>query len=324
MEYPDRKIDVHLGTDGNDFQCQECHQTKNHNITGQAMVVSPGGKDHIGCEKRHEAAPTSNRGSAIMRQRWPARPATSRTSPRRQPTKLSWDWSTAGKDISPEPIDKLGKPTYDKKKGDFTWGKMVVPTYAWYNGTAGAYLTGDKMDPTKVTKLTYPKGDIKDKAAKIYPVKTHTGKHIYDSKNNIFITPKVFGAGGYWKDFDWGKAAKSAWRPAACLTAASTGSLRRSCTGGSTTWSRRRRKRWAASTATATTAAWTGNLSATRATRWTTQNLPEPGGNEGRPPGPPQTCEGPGFARPLVCCAGLSGSRKTVVSCPEALLLEVC
>jgi hypothetical protein len=64
------------------------------------------------------------------------------------------------------------------------------------------------MDPTKVTKLTYPKGDIKDQAAKIYPFKTHTGKHIYDSKNNIFITPKVFGPGGYWKDFDWGKAAK--------------------------------------------------------------------------------------------------------------------
>jgi hypothetical protein len=64
------------------------------------------------------------------------------------------------------------------------------------------------MDPSKVTRLTWPKGDIKDKNAKIYPFKVHTGKQIYDSKQNIFITPKVFGPGGYWKDFDWDKAAK--------------------------------------------------------------------------------------------------------------------
>ncbi len=208
MEYPEKKVDVHMATDGNDFQCQECHKVERHQISGQAMVVSPGGKDHIGCEGCHEAAPHKqgrlNEHAATLACQTCHIPYFAKE----QPTKMSWDWSTAGKTLDHEPVDKLGKHTYDKKKGDFTWGKMVMPTYAWYNGTAGAYLAGDKMDPSKVTALTYPKGDIKDKAAKIYPFKIHTGKQLYDVKNRIFITTKVFGQGGYWKDFDWNKSAE--------------------------------------------------------------------------------------------------------------------
>jgi len=208
MEYPDRKIDVHMAADGNNFQCQNCHTTSSHKIMGRAMVVSPGSKDHIGCENCHQAAPHKQ---SRLNQHADTVACQTCHIPhfaKEIPTKLSWDWSTAGQEIVPQPTDKLGKPTYDKKKGDFTWGKLVVPTYAWYNGEAGAYLAGDKMDPRQVTRLTWPKGDIKDKNAKIYPFKVHTGKQIYDSKNNIFITPKVFGAGGYWKDYDWAKAAK--------------------------------------------------------------------------------------------------------------------
>jgi octaheme c-type cytochrome (tetrathionate reductase family) len=208
MAFPERDVDVHMAAEGLNFQCQSCHETTGHKIIGQAMVVSPGGKDHIGCEKCHGAAP--HKESRINRHADSIACQTCHIPffAKELPTKMSWDWSTAGKEIIPEPTDKLGKHTYDKKKGDFTWGKMVVPAYAWYNGEAGAYLAGDKMDPSSVTKLTWPKGDIKDKNAKIYPFKVHTGKQIYDSKQNIFITPKVFGPGGYWKEFDWNKAAR--------------------------------------------------------------------------------------------------------------------
>jgi hypothetical protein len=95
-----------------------------------------------------------------------------------------------------------------KKKGNFTWGKNIIPTYAWYNGSAGAYLPGDKIDPAKVTKLSYPNGTREDSNAKIYPFKIHTGKQIFDTKNNYMITPKLFGEDGYWKTFDWDKAAR--------------------------------------------------------------------------------------------------------------------
>ncbi|MGS0730653.1 tetrathionate reductase family octaheme c-type cytochrome, partial [Shewanella sp. 0m-11] len=79
---------------------------------------------------------------------------------------------------------------------------------AWYNGKADAYMAGDKIQPNAVTKLTHPLGNIKDPKAKIAPFKVHTGKQIYDKKLNIFITPKVFGKDGYWKTFDWDKAAQ--------------------------------------------------------------------------------------------------------------------
>jgi hypothetical protein len=91
------------------------------------MVVSPGGKGHIGCEKCHGAAP--HKESRINRHADAVACQTCHIPflAKELPTKMSWDWSTAGKEIIPEPIDKLGKPTYDKKKGDFTWGKMVTP-----------------------------------------------------------------------------------------------------------------------------------------------------------------------------------------------------
>lgn len=207
IEYPNRELDVHMDSDGNNFNCQECHKTEKHQIPGQSLAVSPGGKNHFSCEQCHEAAPHKQ---ARLNQHIATVSCQACHIPffaREVPTKLNWDWSTAGQDI-PESTDALGKHAYDKKKGHFTWGKMVKPVYLWHNGTASAYNAGDKMDPTKVTRLTYPNGSIKDEKAKIYPFKLHTGKQIYDSKNNIFITAKVFGEGGYWKDFDWAKAAK--------------------------------------------------------------------------------------------------------------------
>ena len=85
---------------------------------------------------------------------------------------------------------------------------MVVPEYRWYNGNAGAYIKGDKMDPEQVTKLAYPIGSFDDQDSRIYPFKVHRGKQIYDTVNNHFLTVKVFGDGGYWTDYDWNKAAK--------------------------------------------------------------------------------------------------------------------
>jgi octaheme c-type cytochrome (tetrathionate reductase family) len=207
MAYPERKTDVHMATDGNDFKCQDCHITKDHQITGNSMGVSPGGKNHFGCEECHEATP--HKESRLNQHATTVACQTCHIPfyAKEIPTKLEWDWSTAGEDRPGEHVDENGMHTYLKKKGDFVWGKNVVPEYTWYNGSGGAYTRGDKMNPKEITKLAYPLGDIKDETAKIYPFKVMRGKQIYDSKNNIFITAKVFGDGGYWKDFDWQKAA---------------------------------------------------------------------------------------------------------------------
>ncbi|QSX35547.1 tetrathionate reductase family octaheme c-type cytochrome [Shewanella avicenniae] len=205
MAYPSKSLDVHMNADGNDFKCQDCHQTTGHQISGNAMGVSPGGEDHIGCENCHDKAPHANKRLNAHVETVACQTCHIPFFAREEATKLTWDWSTAGKDL-PESEDEFGRHTYLKKKGSFTWGKMVKPSYAWYNGHADAYMAGDKMDPTKVTKLAYPLGNISDAKARIYPFKVHIGKQVYDKKNNIFLNPKTYGKGGYWSDFDWDKA----------------------------------------------------------------------------------------------------------------------
>lgn len=174
------------------------------------MVVSPKGEAHIGCsgchgEKVHNESILDQHTDTVACQTCHIP-----TFAKEVATKTSWDWSTAGQDIKSEK-DQYGKPNYAKKKGTFTWGKNIVPEYAWYNGSAGVYRLGDKINPDIVTQLNYPLGDRKDKNAKIYPFKIHTGKQIYDTKNMYFITPKVFGGKGdkeaYWNTFNWDKAA---------------------------------------------------------------------------------------------------------------------
>ncbi len=212
MDYPDRNIDVHMDADGNDFSCANCHETTGHNIPGHAMVVSPKGENHIGCTGCHAE---DVHGESILNQHTDSVACQTCHIPafaKQIPTKTSWDWSTAGQDIKPGK-DQYGKPDYMKKKGNFTWGKNITPEYAWYNGTAGAYQLGEKIDPAKVTRLSYPIGDRKDKESKIYPFKIHTGKQIYDTKNKYFLAAKVFGVKGdkeaYWNNFDWIKAAQA-------------------------------------------------------------------------------------------------------------------
>ena len=204
MEFPDRSLDVHMSPDGQDFTCQTCHETEDHQITGANMATSPDGKSAFDCTKCHEETPHAesrlNKHIATVACQTCHIPAFARE----MPTQMDWDWSTAGKDV----VSAKAGVTYRKTMGTLTWKKDVTPTYAWFNGKSGVYLRGTKMDPSKPTKLTYPLGDIKDKNARIYPFKVHTGKQIYDTENNIFITAHIYGEDGFWTTFDWAKSAK--------------------------------------------------------------------------------------------------------------------
>jgi len=99
-----------------------------------------------------------------------------------------------------------------KKKGAFVWGMNVPPTYAWYNGTHRRYLLGDTIDPAQRTWLTEPTGHIRDPRAKIYPFKIHNARQISDAENKYLVVPHLWG--GFWKHFDWGKAAEDGMRAA--------------------------------------------------------------------------------------------------------------
>ena len=202
---PARDLDVHMSPDGQDFNCQECHTTKSHDIAGNAFFVSPGGGNHLECTSCHDDNVHAKR---ILN--WHGKSLACQTChiptfARKDPTKMWWDWSTAGTKLE-ETVDDFGKPVFDNKKGSFEWGLNVVPTYAWYNGASGQYLLGDSMNPDEVTKLNWPQGNRLDAKAKIYPFKVMRGKQPYDKKTRVIAVPKLFGKTGFWKTFDWNDA----------------------------------------------------------------------------------------------------------------------
>jgi len=203
--------DVHMGIadGGMDFKCQECHRTRNHMIAGRSISV-PAAEGDLSCEYCHTDKPHIGRELIDHHLNKHSKHIACQTChipiySKNKPTKIYWDWSKAGKDIKPAK-DKYGMPTYLKKKGAFKWKEAVKPSYMWYNGTVKRYILGDRINTDGVTELNKPMGDKHDPSALIYPFKIHRGKQISDAVNKCLITPHLFG--GYWKHWDWDRAAR--------------------------------------------------------------------------------------------------------------------
>jgi len=199
LYYPTEVIDVHMGR--LDFQCVDCHKTENHEVSGRSISVSIDNKNQVYCTDCHEQASTHTDARisshldtvACQTCHIPA-------GALRQPTKMEWDWSTAGQDIPEDPHEYL------KTRGSFVYATGFTPTYAWFNGTAQRYLFGDKVDPDKVNLINSPNGDLYDPKALIFPFKVHMGKQPYDAIYNYLLQPQTAGEGGYWDTFDWKSA----------------------------------------------------------------------------------------------------------------------
>lgn len=212
---PTKEIDIHMGTDSLNFSCQKCHATESHKIKGNALLVSPSGDNAVTCESCHDVSPHAE---SILNNHIATVSCQACHIPvfaKKHGTKMSWDWSQAKKMPKEQSVetDEHGHQVFIAKKGRFTYADNVVPAYAWYNGSASVYQIGQKINPEEITKLNYPLGDRNDSGSKIHPFKIHSGKQIYDAKNNYFITPKVFGYKGdeeaFWNSFDWHKAAEA-------------------------------------------------------------------------------------------------------------------
>ena len=129
------------------------------------------------------------------------------------PTKLSWDWSTAGK-MGPDgkPMtkkDAKGHVTYDSRKGDFVLGENIIPTYVWFNGKVTYTLLGDKVDKNKgVTPINRIQGSATDGESMIWPMKVMHGTQPFDPVNHTLVMPHTAGNDkiGYWKNFNWENA----------------------------------------------------------------------------------------------------------------------
>jgi octaheme c-type cytochrome (tetrathionate reductase family) len=230
LESPEKALDVHMDADGNNFSCAVCHQTDGHQVPGSryaptAQDKRPAhlrGKADAGnpttCQACHGQAPHKAPNAAKLNDHT-ARVACQTchipTFARGGiPTKMSWDWSTAGKrgpDGKPLVVkNEEGEVTYNGIKGDFVMAQKVIPEYVWFNGTVQYTLPGDKIeDNGKPIGSNRFEGSATDGKSLIWPVKLFTGKQPYDPVNKTLIAPHLAGADttAYWTNLNWEKAA---------------------------------------------------------------------------------------------------------------------
>jgi octaheme c-type cytochrome (tetrathionate reductase family) len=198
LYFPSASLDVHMG--GHDFQCVDCHLAQDHNIRGRAISVSLDRENQVSCtdchsENLHQDQRINAHTSSVACQTCHV-PVGAVI----EPTKMYWDWSTAGQDIEEDPH------SYLKIKGSFVYEAGFVPEYYWYKGVKDRYIFGDLIDPSEITPINTLDGDIKDPEAKIWPFKVHRGKQPYDTVYNYLLQPQTAGEGGYWAEFDWDQA----------------------------------------------------------------------------------------------------------------------
>jgi octaheme c-type cytochrome (tetrathionate reductase family) len=199
LYFPRERIDVHMGRHG--MLCTDCHRTQAHKIPGQSLSVDVSGRSRVACTDCHAAAPHRNQ---RLNQHTAAVACPTCHIPAMAvdaPTKMVWDWSTAGQDTAVKEPHR-----YMKEKGSFVYAAKVPPDYAWYDGTGERYLKGDRIDPAGVVAVSKPRGSIRDPKAQIWPFKIHRGKQPYDTQNQYLLIAQTYGRGGFWDEFNWDKA----------------------------------------------------------------------------------------------------------------------
>lgn len=213
-----RDTDVHMAANGIDMQCVACHSAENHVMLGKLYSVSSENTNRSTCEQCHTSLPHLNDRLNKHTARVSCQACHIPNYAKVNATKMSWKWSKAGKLKDGKPYHEEnaeGNHTYLSTKGEFTWGKNVIPDYLWFNGTADHYILGDTITSIPVQMNTL-NGSHDDRNAKIIPVKIHRGDQIYDKKFNRLVQPKLFspqkGDSAFWQDFDWHKAADAGMR----------------------------------------------------------------------------------------------------------------
>lgn len=217
---PNKGLDVHMGVDGQNFECTRCHTTVLHNVAGR-IYSKPAATDRkslieddltpkITCESCHSATPhEAGHKANDHTDKVACQSCHIPTFARVNPTKMSWDWSQAGKLKDGKPYKEkgaLGKDDYMSIKGAMTWDKNVEPSYFWFNGSMKTLTVKDVIDPATVVAVSEPVGAPEDPNARIFPFKIHSGKQPYDKVHKTLLAPLLSGEDGYWTTLDWQQA----------------------------------------------------------------------------------------------------------------------
>lgn len=233
LDTADRTLDVHMASKakgGAGFTCATCHESDGHHISGsriQVAAADPHGPRLRGadddraastCQSCHGNKPHQSEFLQINRLNQHSDKLACQACHVPEfarggiATKLSWDWSTAGRLNSEgkpfEIKDADGHVIYSSKKGDFTLGEHVVPDYIWFNGDVEFTTQEDIIDPTEVVQINRYMGSAEDAQSRIWPVKIMQGKQPYDSVHNRLLVPHTATPDdtAFWFNFDWDKA----------------------------------------------------------------------------------------------------------------------
>ncbi|MCX7895120.1 MAG: hypothetical protein N2447_04055 [Thermoanaerobaculum sp.] len=163
-----REFDVHMGTDGANLHCVDCHRGENHRVRGRGvdllgtdMPGKPLSCDDGSC---HNARPHAAEVLNLHARRVACQTCHIPTFAKQDPTDMRRDWSRPAYD-----------PDKDRWAATIHLEKEVQPVYAWYNGTTWAQLPGEPIRTRSdgTVGVVLPQGDRKDRKARIYPFKLH-------------------------------------------------------------------------------------------------------------------------------------------------------
>lgn len=227
---PDAELDIHMDAAGLDFSCATCHATSSHDVPGSRY--KPAAKEKHSAFIRGKADQGNPATCQACHGNVPHKEKTRLNTHAEKiacqtchvptfarggvATKMSWDWSTAGKK-GPDgkhmtKKDEHNHVIYDTRKGDFILGQKVKPEYRWFNGDIKYTLLGDKVEksdtPTPINRIG---GSATDGRSMIWPMKIMHGNQPFDPVNKTLVMPHTAGNDdiGYWKNLEWEKAIAS-------------------------------------------------------------------------------------------------------------------
>ena len=125
-----------------EITCESCHSSTPHKADSKANDHT----DKVACQSCHI-------------------PKFARVNP----TKMSWDWSQAGKLKDGKPYSTegaFGKHDYLSIKGTMVWDKDVKPEYYWFNGS--------------IASLTALDGLVGDHASRMKEIQKADGHSIFE------------------------------------------------------------------------------------------------------------------------------------------------
>ena len=230
LAVPERELDVHMDAVGEDFTCATCHKHIEHDIAGSRYAPEAAHiedyhihrkefeeENHAHCRACHGNKPHKKADKSRLNNH--AKKVACQTChiPRIArggvATRVTWDWSTAGKlDENGEPLQtrKDGNLVYHGKRGTFSYAENAEPEYIWFNGEVRFLLLNERAVTNEdgYVPINDFGGSPDDGKSRIWPVKVFRGVQPYDPDLGTLVVPHTTGLNedAYWKNFDWEKA----------------------------------------------------------------------------------------------------------------------